>query len=279
MSRLDFKPQKPPEKVVKDVAAMLAGMPKGKRSWDDYKLRSKEDVGNLFHGLILAEKSRTERAALGWEQLLVDYGEAVSSAAEDERQMYTAVYTAASVVAMRLGDCTETLVHEKMAFLKLRRSALRMNRVAVPKLVRLLDLIAERRGDRAYEILLRRKAMLNNAGRLTDSHFSVVAQMLSDPKTLYVPNDPLPSALLRIPDVLYELLGGEQRLIRSPSAEQVAGKELRPLQPDDIAAVFGVPKTRRNPIVHDLAPCCAGEFLSIWDTGRVFNTAIMMRNR
>ncbi|KAK7428373.1 hypothetical protein QQZ08_005130 [Neonectria magnoliae] len=279
MSRLDFKPQKPPERVMKDVVAMLAGMPKGKRSWDDYKPRSEEDIRNLFHGLILAEKPRAERAALAWEQLLADYGEAVSSASEDEGQMYVAVYTAASVVAMRLGDCTEMLVHEKMALLNLKQSALRMNRVAVPKLIRLLDLIAERRGDRAYEILLRRKAMLNNAGRLTDSHFSVVDQMLSDPKSLYVPADSLPSALLRIPDILYELLGGEQRLVRSPSTKQVAGKELRPLQPDDIAAVFGVRMTRRNPIVHDVAPRCEGEFLSTWDTERVYNTAIMMRNR
>lgn len=129
----------------------LAGTP-----WND----GLNDAGiePLVRELTLADKfTQLERASLSWEQLLLTYGEIVKSKKDNrEYQTFTAVYAALSIVAMRLGHCTEHFVHKNMRVLGIKDTALRSNRVAIPKLIKLLDMLTENQSARAYEIPMRR---------------------------------------------------------------------------------------------------------------------------
>lgn len=155
MPPICFKdPKKQHKQRVKDVQSLLKKL--AKAGWNDNL--EDLDIETLVQGLTLADKfSQQQLARLPWEQLLVNYGEVVKSKQNEyECQTYTIMYTALSIVAMRLGQCTEELVHKSMGILEFTNSVLRINRVAVPKLVKLLDVLAGEQSAQAYEIPMRR---------------------------------------------------------------------------------------------------------------------------
>ncbi|KAH6973889.1 hypothetical protein BKA56DRAFT_676520 [Ilyonectria sp. MPI-CAGE-AT-0026] len=235
-------PKKKQDAYVQSVVSLFRKL--GRTPWNDGL--NNADIETLVHKLTLADRfTQQELACMSWEQLLLTYGEVVASKHDDcEYQTYMSMYAALSIVAMRLGRCTEYFVHKHMRILDIKDAALRSNRVAVPKLIKLLDMLAEKQSERAYEIPMRQNALLNQSSRLGKEHFQLIQWILNWRRTISIPDKMPNSAQLRIPNMVYTLLGGRNRSYLSRGATMrsfaVTGSQGGHLELEDIERVLGV---------------------------------------
>jgi hypothetical protein len=281
------------EEKLGEVNMLLTKMPQGEEDWVAFAPRTNNDVDNLFGRLTLQKFPRARRATMGYKELLEAYEELVTQVPSYEKQMFKVISVGLSRIATKLGPMRTKEVFEIMDGTA---SELRWTRVAVSRIIDACDILATfGLGERAYELSMRREYIggLNSytwltpptgdklpstVGRFTREHFALlIALMKLHPEKIYKPMQSLPSGKLRIPTVLFELLGGEERKIKEDRGERamtiadIAGvlevpseqpntcwldpsrgkaiPVLRPLRPDDVAKVLRAarlqPETRR----------------------------------
>ncbi|KAH6874965.1 hypothetical protein B0T10DRAFT_381569, partial [Thelonectria olida] len=190
-----------------EVNMLLTKMPQGEEDWVAFAPRTNNDVDNLFGRLTLQKFPRARRATMGYQELLETYEELVTQVPSYEKQMFKVISVGLSRIATKLGPMRTKEVFEIMDGTA---SELRWTRVAVSRIIDACDILATfGLGERAYELSMRREYYCT-VGRFTREHFALlIALMKLHPEKIYKPMQSLPSGKLRIPTVLFELLGGE----------------------------------------------------------------------
>ncbi|KAI5464454.1 hypothetical protein BGZ63DRAFT_451672 [Mariannaea sp. PMI_226] len=222
------------EEKLGEVNMLLTKMPQGEEDWDAFAPRTADDVESLFRRLTLQEQySRRQRSTMEYQELLEKYEELVTQVPTYEKQMFKVISVGLSRMATKLGPMRTKEVFEIMEGTA---SELRWTRVAVSRIIDATDILATfGLGERAYELSMRRDKLPSTVGRFTREHFGLLIALLKiHPEKVYKPIKSLPSGKLRIPTVLFELLGGDEREIQEE-------RGVRPLTIEDIAGVLEVP--------------------------------------
>ncbi|CAG7554465.1 unnamed protein product [Fusarium equiseti] len=206
-------PQKPVRRrglndQIRWVRAWMAKLPQGDEDWDNNRPSTPEDILQL-HARLTISHVRSRRN-MDWHTLLDAYA-AASSGFEPgrETQTHCMVMVALCHVAHSQGLTTDEVMTAMAKCVSGGSDTLRSKRFALPKCVQIGDELAEVLGPRAYELPLRVSAYFTFGQHFTAECFDILRR---ESAVAHRPRNNLPSEVLRIPNLVYDVCDGKVSL-------------------------------------------------------------------
>ncbi|KAF0644571.1 hypothetical protein FPSE5266_02721 [Fusarium pseudograminearum] len=206
-------PQKPVRRrglndQIKWVRSWMAKLPQGDEDWDNNRPSTPEDILRLHSRLSISHIE--SRRNMDWYTLLDHYA-AASEGFEPgrETQIHCMVMVALCHVAHSQGLTTDEIMSAMAKCVSGGTDTLRSKRFALPKCVQIGDELEKVLGPRAYELPLRVSAYFTFGQHFTAECFSILRR---ESESAHRPKSNLPSEVLRIPNLVYDVCDGRVSL-------------------------------------------------------------------
>ncbi|KAL7769348.1 hypothetical protein ACKLNR_000732 [Fusarium oxysporum f. sp. zingiberi] len=220
-------PQKPVRRrglndQIKWVKAWMSKLPQGNEDWDNNRPSTLEDILRLRDRLTISHVE--SRRDMDWLTLLETYAAASKDFEGRETQLHCMVMVAACHVAHDQGLTINDVMDAMAKCVTGGSDTLRSKRFALPKCVQIGDELAKVLGPRAYELPLRVNSYFTFGQHFTVECFPILRR---ESAFAHRPNNKLPSELLRIPSLVYELCDGKVSLQQIEKALEPGGAKAK----------------------------------------------------
>ncbi|RMJ12622.1 hypothetical protein BHE90_009328 [Fusarium euwallaceae] len=179
-------------------------LPQGDEDWDNNSPSTPDDIQRLRDRLTLSHiQSRHE---MDWATLLDTYAAAAKDFEGRELQLHSMVMVAACHVAYNNGLPRDDMLQAMAKCISGGSDTLRSKRFALPKCILIGDELASVLGVRAYELPLRVNSYFTFGQHFTSECFPLLRE---ESAVAHRPTTPLPSEVLRIPSLVFDLCNGK----------------------------------------------------------------------
>ncbi|KAM5351741.1 hypothetical protein ACJ41O_004464 [Fusarium nematophilum] len=179
-------------------------LPQGDEDWDNNTPSTPDEIQILRGRLTLSHvESRHE---MDWETLLDAYAAAAKDFEGRELQLHSMVMVAACHVAFHHGLSRDEMLKAMAKCISGGSDTLRSKRFALPKCIQIGDELANVLGVRAYELPLRVNSYFTFGQHFTVDCFQLLRE---ESAVAHRPSTQLPSELLRIPSLVFDLCNGK----------------------------------------------------------------------
>ncbi|KAI5466287.1 hypothetical protein BGZ63DRAFT_400682 [Mariannaea sp. PMI_226] len=187
----------------------LRKLPQGNADWNNDFPSTAEDIDRIRKRLTLSHLE--SRGQMDWVTLLDTYAACANQFDGRELQLYSMIMVATCHVAHNNGLPRDMMVEAMGKCITGGTDTLRSKRFALPKCIQIGDELAKVLGVRAYELPLRVNSYFTFGQHFTGECFPLLREEIT---AAFRPSAHLPSEVLRIPNLVFDLCGGKLRKLK-----------------------------------------------------------------
>ncbi|KAH7170739.1 hypothetical protein EDB81DRAFT_178157 [Dactylonectria macrodidyma] len=179
-------------------------LPQGDEDWDNNFPSTADEICRIRERLTMAHVE--SRHQMDWVTILHTYASWAKEFDGRELQLHNMVMVAACHVAHSDGLPRDVMLEAMAKCISGGGDTLRSKRFALPKCIQIGDELVNVLGVRAYELPLRVNSYFTFGQHFTGECFPLLRE---EATAAHPPSKQLPSEVLRIPSLVFDLCGGE----------------------------------------------------------------------